>query len=196
MTAPTRRRLPRPAGATTPFLLRLPAALRTSLSQRATDAGLSLNAYCVRRLAIPEATPSPWLDVPGLMERADAVAGAHVLGAVVHGSTARGEARRSSDVDVLIVVDRARELTRALYRHWDATRAEDGDRHLDAHFVHLPADPATATGLWCEAAVEGIVVADPHGLVSRTLIDVRRAIAAGLLIRKQVHGQPYWTVAA
>ena len=45
--------------------------------------------------------------------------GAHLVGIIVHGSSARGEARTTSDVDVLVVVDLALALTRALYRRWD-----------------------------------------------------------------------------
>ena len=34
------------------------------------------------------------------------------------------------------------------------------------------------------------------GHVDDALIQIRRAIADGRLVRKRAHGQPYWTVAA
>jgi predicted nucleotidyltransferase len=55
-----------------------------------------------------------------VVERAVTVAGDAVVGVVVYGSWARGSAGPGSDVDVLIVLDAARPLTRGLYREWDA----------------------------------------------------------------------------
>jgi hypothetical protein len=62
--------------------------------------------------------------------------------------------------------------------------------------VHLPADPDRAGGLWCEAAVDGLLLHDSDGSVDHALRAVRRAIADRRLVRRQAHGQPYWTTAA
>jgi hypothetical protein len=67
---------------------------------------------------------------------------------------------------------------------------------VDAHFVHLPDSTRGPGSLWCELAVEGVVLDDRTGAVSAMLIDVRRAIAHGRFVRKTAHGQPYWTEAA
>ncbi|MGE4162789.1 MAG: toxin-antitoxin system HicB family antitoxin [Vicinamibacterales bacterium] len=191
--ATTRQR--RPSSAQVRFLLRLPTALHEGLAARAASLGLSLNEYCVRRLGAPE-PPASVLDSAGLFRRAEAVAGSRLAGLLVHGSVVRGEARTSSDLDVLIVVDTALPLTRSLYRAWDEGNLAVEGTAIDAHFVHLPSEPERAGSVWCEAAVEGLLLWDRDGRVQQTLVTIRRAIAGGRLVRRQLHGQPYWTVAA
>lgn len=127
---------------------------------------------------------------------AQVVAGAQLIGLVMHGSWARGEMRAASDVDVLVVVEADLALTRALYRQWDEVSLSWQGRAVDAHFLHLPANPDRAGGVWCEAAVDGIVLSDRDGRIEETLRRIRRAVADGRLVRKHAHGQPYWTVAA
>ncbi len=201
MPTARRSRTARPGGAAnaagvTRFLLRLPAAVHRSLSERAAARSLSLNEYCVRKLAGPESIALADSTALEISARGEAVAGARLLGIIVHGSWARGDARTTSDVDVLLVVERSIALTRALYRTWDEVPITWSGRAVDAHFTHLPADPDTAGGLWCEAAVDGIVLHDRDGRVDQVLRRIRRAIADGRLVRKRAHGQPYWTVAA
>jgi predicted nucleotidyltransferase len=178
------------------FLLRLPAGLHAALLHRAGGRDLSLNEYLVRRLAGAEPHPSSETLTPLLLARAQSVAGTRVIGAILHGSWTRGEARTASDVDVLIVVDESLPLTRALYRAWDQEPITWQGRPVDVHFVHLPREIDRAGGMWCEAAIEGRLVADTSGRVEDTLINIRRAIADGRFVRKRVHGQPYWTAAA
>ena len=180
----------------TRFLLRLPAALHRLVLDRAERRGLSLNEYITRRLAGPEAQASVEALTPVLLARARAVAGAHVVGAILHGSWTRGEARSTSDVDALIVVNGNVPLTRALYRKWDEEPMVWEGRTVDVHFAHLPRSVAKAGSVWCEAAIEGQLLADTDGRLERALRDIRRAIADGQLVRKRIHGQPYWTVAA
>jgi len=67
---------------------------------------------------------------------------------------------------------------------------------VDGHFVHPPAPGARPSCVWCELAVEGVLLSDRAGAVSAALTDMRRAIAHGRLVRKTAHGQPYWTEAA
>lgn len=134
--------------------------------------------------------------VLAVRDRAEQIAGSKLIGIVAHGSWARDEMRAASDVDVLIVVERTVALTRDLYRKWDREPLDWEGRPVDAHFVHLPDAPDRAGGVWCEAAIDGIVLDDLDGRVERTLQRIRRAIANGTLIRKHAHGQPYWTVAA
>ena len=176
--------------------MRLPPALHATLVAQAAHDGLSLNAYCVQRLGGPDLQVSPREHVAGVIANASKVAGPHMLGVIAHGSWVRGEARDSSDLDVMIVVDRALPLTRRLYAAWDAEKPTCDGRAVDAHFVHLPSSIARPSGVWCELAVEGLLLSDRDGLLSSALIGVRRAIAGGRLVRKTAHGQPYWTEAA
>jgi hypothetical protein len=178
------------------FLLRLPRELHRSLKAHAATRRLSLNELCVRTLAAGRTGGAVDPDVRVICDRARLVAGSHYVGLLAHGSSIRGDARTTSDTDVLVVVDRALPLTRTLYRRWDEQVLTSKGRPVDAHFVHLPSDPDRAGGLWCEAAVEGRLWDDPSGVVEDTMARVRRAIADGRLVRRRVHGQPYWTVAA
>ncbi|MGE0359906.1 MAG: nucleotidyltransferase domain-containing protein [Vicinamibacterales bacterium] len=178
------------------FLLRLPPTLHDHLVARADALGLSLNEYCVRKLGGPEAVGLAEPAALAIRAQAERVVGARLVGLVVHGSFARGEAGTASDVDVLVVVEPSQALTRALYRTWDDEPLSWAGRPVDAHFVHLPAEPDRAGGVWCEAAVDGVVLHDPEGRVEPVLRRIRRAIADRRLVRKRVHGQPYWTEAA
>lgn len=178
------------------FLLRLPAALHASLAAGAARRELSLNEYIGRRLAGVETHPAVEAVAAVVLARAREVVGDALVGALLHGSWARGEARTDSDIDALIVVDQSLPLTRHLYRTWDERPLSIEDRAVDVHFVHLPVTIARAGGVWCEAAIEGRLIADRAGQVEDTMIELRRAIADGRMVRKHAHGQPYWTVAA
>lgn len=193
--SPGRRRQSKAGRQTGRFLLRLPAALKAELTENAAEEGLSLNEYCVQRLAAPDLRVAPRAQMAAVLASARRVAGAHLRGLIAHGSWVRGESRTTSDVDVMVVVDGGLSLTRALYRTWDASSPMWDDRSVDAHFVHLPLPSERPSSVWCELAVEGLLLSDRDGSVSATLIDVRRSIAAGRLVRKTSHGQPYWTAA-
>jgi predicted nucleotidyltransferase len=130
------------------------------------------------------------------VERALDQFGTALVAVIVYGSFARGDATDRSDVDLLIVVDAAVPLTRALYRDWDIQAVEWDGRHVDPHFTHLSGSRHTAPGSWCEAAIDGVVLYERTGAVTHHLAAVRGDIAAGRLVKRSAHGQPYWTVAA
>jgi hypothetical protein len=52
------------------------------------------------------------------------------------------------------------------------------------------------TGLWAEAALDGVVLFERGLVVSKRLAAVRRDIVAGRLVRRLAHGQPYWAAVA
>jgi hypothetical protein len=99
-------------------------------------------------------------------------------------------------VDLLLVVESGLEITRALYRDWDERPLRWEDHPVEPHFVHLPEANARITGLWAEAAVDGVVLFERGLELSRHLAQVRRRILAGEIQRRWVHGQPYWVEAA
>ena len=177
-------------------LLRLPLDLHRTLVKAAADLDLSFNEFCVRRLRAPS-------DAQGLSEvrslvvsRARAAFADQLLGVLVLGSWARGEAAATSDIDVLIVIDSRTTLTRDLYRSWDREPLMFDRRAIDAHFAHPSAAGAAPTAVWCEAAVDGVVWYDRDGAIAIRLGEVRRAIAEGRVVRAFAHGQPYWKGAA
>ena len=177
------------------FLLRLSPGLHALLRAAARDAGSSLNDYCARKLAAPSSVGT----LPGaaaVVERAAELFGDDLVGVAVFGSWARGEPATTSDVDVLVVLEPTAPIRRDLYRRWDAERLAWDGREIEAHFVRLPLSEAPPTGLWAEAAIDGLVLFERGVRLSRRLAEVRRAIAAGRLVRRHAHGQPYGTEVA
>ncbi|MEI6669693.1 MAG: nucleotidyltransferase domain-containing protein [Acidobacteriota bacterium] len=130
------------------------------------------------------------------VDRAVAQFADKLVGVLAFGSYPRGAASASSDFDTLVVIDESLPLTRSLYRDWDAVPPGGSNRTLDPHFVHIPTLPSTGAGAWCEAAIDGVVLVERNGALTRHLAAVRAEIAAGHFIRRVVHGQPYWAVAA
>lgn len=177
-------------------LLRLPIDLHRTLAKAALDASLSFNEFCVRRLRAPSDASGLSVVRSHVVSRARAVFAERLVGVLVLGSWARGEAGATSDIDVLIVIDTKTALTRDLYRAWDVDPLTFEGRTIDAHFAH-PSDAGTApTAVWCEAAIDGIIWYDRDGAIAIRLGEVRRAIAEGRVVRAFVHGQPYWKGAA
>ena len=174
------------------FVLRMSPALHAALHGAARASGLSLNAYCVGQLEAAGLGVASDRELTSLVAHARAVAGDALSAIVLHGSWVRGEAAHGSDVDALIVVDCSLALNRDLYRAWDTQPITWRGRSVDAHFVHLTRD-REVSGLWAELAVDGIVVFQRDWELSVHLARIRRTIAAGRLVRREVHGQPYWT---
>jgi hypothetical protein len=106
----------------------------------------------------------------------------------------RGAAGPGSDVDALVVIESRVALTRALYRAWDEGPVAWQGRIVDPHFVHPPGN-RLGGAVWGEVALDGVVLYERRLEVSTDLARIRREIAAGRLVRRTVHGQPYWTSA-
>ena len=181
----------RPSGR---FVLRIDPDLHAFLRDSATAAGMSLNEYCSRSLALPPA------DLPGGilegMKRAINLMGVNILGVVAFGSWARGEMMEGSDIDLLIVVRSEVQIERPLYRAWDRSPLKWAGHSIEPHFVHLPAGGARITGLWAEVVLDGIVLFDRELALSRRLAEFRRRIASGELTRRWSGGHPYWVEVA
>lgn len=188
----TVRRRSQPSGR---FVLRIEPGLHASLREAAKVAGMSLNDYCRTKLALPVGSIAALAGAAALLQRASALLGDDLCGLVAFGSWSRGEAGPSSDVDLLIVIDAKRPLTRKLYRDWDGEPLAWNGRPIEPHFVHLGEGTEVGT-VWAEAAVDGIVLFERELSVSRRLAAIRRQIAAGRLVRRVIHGQPYWAEVA
>jgi predicted nucleotidyltransferase len=185
-----------PARASGRFVLRIGPGLHAALRAAARDAGVSLNDYCARKLGLPSGPLAAAAPAGDAVARAAGLFGERLLGVVAYGSWARGEAGPGSDVDLLVVLDDRVALTRALYADWDAAPLTWGGRPVEAHFVHLPPAAETVAGLWAEVALDGIVLFERGLRLSARLAAIRRDVAAGRIVRREAHGQPYWTTAA
>lgn len=188
----TKRRSKKPSGR---FVLRIEPQLHAALRAAAEAAQTSLNDYCARKLSAAPAN----LGTPAAAEavgRAAELFGGDLVGVAVFGSWARQAATASSDVDLLIVVDDVVEITRGLYHRWDEKPLYWGGHVVEPHFVHLGGGRKLAAGLWAEVAVDGVVLFDRGFELSRRLVHLRHDIVEGRIVRRQVHGQPYWVEAA
>jgi predicted nucleotidyltransferase len=176
------------------FLLRIDPEEHRWLRDAARAAGVSLNEYCARRLAIP--APAGDTGLWAVAARAWRLLGDELAGVVVFGSYARDAAVQDSDIDLLVVLGEGGRVTRELYRRWDdAGPLRVDGRAVDAHFVSLPGVAAPLTGLWAEVSIDGLVLYDRDLALSRRLAAYRSAIAAGAMERRWAHGQPYWVAA-
>ena len=178
------------------FVLRLAPGLHAALRGAAAAAGLSLNDYCARKLAAPVGNISAVDGAASAVARAGTLFGDRLVSAAVFGSWARQDASAGSDVDVLVVVDPSVDITRELYRRWDATPTTWDGHRVEPHFVQLPRPDMVVAGLWAEVALDGIVLFERGLALSMRLAQVRRDMLAGRIVRRMVHGQPYWTEAA
>lgn len=176
------------------FVLRIDPRLHAALRAAAEEANLSLNEYCARKLASPGGrVAGPAADA---VQRAVAVAGEALLGVVAFGSWARDELSSGSDVDLLVVVAEALPITRGLYRSWDESPLSWEGHPVEPHFVHLLGEEDRASGLWAEAALDGVVLHERGLAVSTRLVEVRHRIANGRIERRRSHGHPYWVEVA
>ena len=178
------------------FVLRIEPGLHAALRSAAAALGVSLNDYCAKKLSLPTGSLVGDAQARAVIDRAASILGADLVGLVAFGSWARGDAGPTSDVDVLIVVGARRKVTRAVYREWDRKVLTWNEHQVEPHFVSLPEDVQSLGSVWAEAAIDGIVLFERELEVSRTLAAVRRRIADGRLVRRTIHGQPYWAEVA
>ena len=176
------------------FVMRIPPSLHARARERARQQQMSLNEYCHRAL-------ESYTEVSGAKTKAASsseelwvnhakrVVCEQLLSVIVFGSTARGEARSTSDIDLLVVTETAVAIQRKLYESWDEIAASN---FVNPHFVHLPPTVDEAGSLWFEVAMDGIVLFEKGRRVSRFLSELRRAVAEGLIERKTAYGHGYW----
>jgi predicted nucleotidyltransferase len=177
-------------------VLRIDPGLHAAHRSAAAATGISLNEYCARKLAAPVGDLAPWSQGGDAVRRAASILGESLVGVVVFGSWVRDEMREDSDIDLLVVVDDGVRLRRELYHRWDEAPIHWQEHRVEPHFVRLPASDRTAAGLWAEVAVDGIVFYTRDLRLPMALGRVRRDIADGRIVRRTVHGQPYWVEAA
>lgn len=176
--------------------MRIDPGLHASLRQAARAAGMSLNDYCARKLAAPSGGSIALDGGAAVVARAAQVCGTALVGVVLYGSWARREAGDGSDVDVLVALESGLLPSRELYRSWDEGEVLWEGRRVEPHFVRLPDLGEPTSGLWAEVAVDGVVLFERELEVSRHLRRVRAEVAAGRLVRRFSHGQPYWAKVA
>jgi len=181
------------------FVIRMPAALHAQLRDEAMRTGQSLNRLCVGKLGanvpssgdIRQACQSP-ISVD-FLERVIRHWQGELVGLVLFGSSARGDATADSDIDLMLVMRPRVKIARDLYRRWDEfCRGEQCPGRISPHFVTLPGSVREAGGLWYEVALDGIPLWEIDRQVSRFLGCIRETMGHGKIQRRMLHGSPYW----
>lgn len=171
------------------FVIRMAPSMHEAIRARAEREGVSLNKMSQRLiqegLRACQELPQEQAQI---IAKAKELYGDSFTGLVLFGSAARGEAGETSDVDLLLVLDEKIPLRRDLYRAW---HAEFGEM-ISLHIVAMAQDAASAGSIWLECALDGKVLYDLDGRVTRMLVAIRDLIVSGKVIRKVTHGQGYW----
>ncbi len=184
------------------FVLRVPEEMHMQLNKLANDTLRSLNATCIdlieRQLKfdskVNEAeTPFTSIVINHYKET--------MLGLIVFGSYTREETTKSSDIDVLVVLDDKVNITRSLYKDWEVN-LESKVRDLftmevSPHFANLSSNNKLYNNinpgsLWLEIAFEGKILWEKKDVVSKMIRKIRLLIAEGIYQRRISHGHPYW----
>lgn len=176
------------------FVLRIPPELHRIIYKKSEKLGVSLNSFCTAKLQDNISAVSPHLpnDVQILFQEW----GEDLLGVLMFGSVARGDQTAKSDLDLLIVLNNNIQLSRKLYRIWDAKFSKMFNKNLqmevNPHFVHIPSNTFEAGGLWYELSIDGILLWEKYYLVSKFLKEIRENILNGNIKRFMSHGHQYW----
>lgn len=171
------------------FVLRVTPALHKALSESASAQGLSLNQYIADQLAFKKASPS---ENELLIQQLRQLFSKKLIGVVLFGSTARGDNKSTSDLDLLIVLDDTVAITRDLYRLWSDAIENKVSSPYSPQLTHLPKNLNQVTSLWLEAALEGEIFFERDALLRRTIFKIKNKIAAGEYKRKISYGHHYW----
>lgn len=177
------------------FVLRLSPSLHKKLAKQADERLASLNQFCT--LLLEQGLVAPFLEEPWRMPLDTIVAtikkkfSKNLIGVLIFGSRIRGEASKSSDIDILIVLDPRVQLTRALYRWWDQT-IEKTAFQFSPHFVHYPSLLQKVGSLWFEVALSHEILYQQEQKLDQLFQELNLFLQKQKLQRKEVHGHPYW----
>lgn len=165
------------------FVLRLDPQLHSQLKREAERKGVSLNQFIVNKLID---------DNSSQFEIIKKVFKEHLVGIVVFGSYVRNEQRKSSDIDLLIVLDGEAVIERKLYQIWDDKVQPILGQEYSPQFVKIPGDSKNVSSIWLEVALEGDIVYEKDLSLRTFIFEVKQLISSGIFKRKITYGQPYW----
>jgi len=172
--------------------LRLLRETHEKLRETARLQGLSLNELCARLIERGLNTGAGSSSLPRIIQWAKQEFGEDLIGVILFGSQARGDADDQSDTDVLVVLAQSVKVTRELYRKMDEDLGASDLNGLSVHFAGLPAYKSRPGSLWLECSIDGRVLYDPRKQLTRLLQEIRDLVVSGRVVRGVSHGQGYW----
>ena len=175
------------------LFLRINSDLSRKLKDQAAKASLSINEYCSALIdqSLELKINSSSREHGTIVSMAESVFSHQLEGVVLFGSVARGDNTEDSDLDILIILKSSVAINRSLYSKWDESTTSL-PKNISVHFVHLPLEVESQSGLWCEVALEGIILYDEVLTVSKYLIKLRQEILNGSYTFSHSHGHRYW----
>lgn len=117
----------------------------------------------------------------------------NILGMILYGSQVRGNATEISDIDVLVVLDNAKKVNRALYSELDCLKGLDP--RVCIMLAHLPNEESKVGSLWLEVSQGCEVLMDTAKAIENVITRSKELIQHGKVVRKESHGQGYWVYA-
>ena len=116
-----------------------------------------------------------------------------IIGILLYGSYARGEATSRSDIDILVVLDSSVLIKRVIYSEIDSLSGMD--QRYSVMLSHLPEPEKRASTLWLEVAQECVILSDQDHKIAKAIAFLQSLISKGKVQRKESHGQGYWVYA-
>ncbi len=116
-----------------------------------------------------------------------------ILGILLYGSHARGDATSRSDIDILVVLDSSVLIQRVLYAEIDSYSGMD--QRYSVMLSHLPEPEKRPSTLWLEVAQECVILSDQDHKIAKAITFLQGLIHEGKVLRKESHGQGYWVYA-
>lgn len=169
------------------FVLRLDPNLHSRLKLEAQLQNKSLNSLVVDKISGLSSDSDTFLRTT-----IKQVFGNDLYGIVLFGSQARGDAKKNSDIDLLLIIHNQVAVDRFLYTKWDQEISHIIGEQYSPQFVHLP-DLKQCSSLWLEVSLEGIILLDTkEEVIKKNIFKIRQMIAEGKYLRKFTHGHPYW----
>lgn len=116
-----------------------------------------------------------------------------IIGILLYGSHARGDATKKSDIDILMVLDSSVIIQRVMYTEIDSLSGIDPQ--YSVMLSHLPESGKRPSSLWLEVAQECIILSDQDHKILKAITFLQGLIHEGKVLRKESHGQGYWVYA-
>jgi predicted nucleotidyltransferase len=165
------------------FLLRLNEITHQRLTRLAQQRGSSINQLC-NELIENGLSQGGTQDSQLLQSIQQTYADDGLMGVILFGSQARGDATSQSDIDLLFIFEPNTPINRKLYQKWK-------NDAYSVHCVSFPKDEARDSSFWFEIALDGKILWGAEKL-RPFLNEMKRKLSSGKYIRKLTHGQPYW----